>query len=64
MAVGAPMRTGAILIALLVLPLLGVQGATLGVAALLAGFTSETATLWWLILGKKQLRVWRTRPAV
>ncbi len=64
MAVGAPMRTGAILIALLVLPLLGVQGATLGVAALLAGFTSETVTLWWLILGKKQLRVWRTRPAV
>lgn len=64
MAVGAPMRTGAILVALLTLPLVGVQGAALGVAALLAGFTSETATLWWLILGKKQLRVWRTRPAV
>ena len=64
MAVGAPMRTGAILVALLALPQFGVQGATLGVAALLAGFTSETVTLWWLILGKKQLRVWRTRPAV
>ena len=64
MAVGAPMRTGAILVALLALPLFGVQGATLGVAALLAGFTSETVTLWWLILGKQQLRVWRTRPAV
>ncbi len=64
MAVGAPMRTGAILVALLTLPLVGVQGAALGVAALLAGFTSETATLWWLILGKKKLRVWRTRPAV
>ena len=64
MAVGAPMRTGAILVALLSLPLFGLQGAVLGVAALLAGFTSETVTLWWLILGKKQLRVWRTRPAV
>ena len=64
MAVGAPMRTGAILVALLALPLSGLQGAALGVAALLAGFTSETLTLWWLILGKKQLRVWRTRPAV
>ncbi len=64
MAVGAPMRTGAILVALLSLPLFGVQGAVLGVAALLAGFTSETVTLWWLILGRRQLRVWRTRPAV
>ena len=64
MAVGAPMRTGAILVALLALPLSGLQGASLGVAALLAGFTSETVTLWWLILGRKQLRVWRTRPAV
>ena len=64
MAVGAPMRTGAILVALLSLPLFGVQGAVLGVAALLAGFTSETVTLWWLILGKRQLRVWRTRLAV
>ena len=64
MAVGAPMRTGAILVALLSLPLFGLQSAELGVAALLAGFTSETVTLWWLILGKKQLRVWRARPAV
>ncbi|MXY94539.1 MAG: hypothetical protein F4047_00265 [Caldilineaceae bacterium SB0670_bin_27] len=64
MAVGAPMRTGAILVALLALPLAGLQGAALGVAALLAGFTSETLTLWWLILGRKQLRVWRTRLAV
>ena len=64
MAVGAPMRTGAILVALLILPLFGVQGATLGVAALLSGFTSETVTIWWLILGREQLRTWRTRPAV
>lgn len=64
MAFAAPMRTGAILVGLLILPLFGVQGATLGVASLLAGFTSETVTVWWLIQGKKQVRVWRTRPAV
>ena len=64
MAVGAPMRTGAILVALLILPLFGVLGASRGVAALLAGFTAETVTIWWLILGKEQLRIWRTRPAV
>ncbi len=64
MAVGAPMRTGAILAALLLLPLFGVQGAALGVASLLAGFISETVTVWWLILGKKQFRLWRARPAV
>ena len=64
MAVGAPMRFGAIFVALLILPLLGMQGASRGVAALLAGFTAETVTIWWLILGKEQLRIWRTRPAV
>ena len=64
MAIGAPMRTGAILVALLILPLFGVLGASRGVAALLAGFTAETVTIWWLILGKEQLRIWRTRPAV
>ncbi len=64
MAVAAPMRSGAIFVALLILPLLGMQGASRGVAALLAGFTAETVTIWWLILGKEQLRIWRTRPAV
>ena len=64
MAVTAPMRTGAILAALLLLPLFGVQGAVRGVAALLAGFTAETVTIWWLLLGKEHLRLWRTRLAV
>ena len=64
MAVTAPMRVGAIFVALLILPLFGVQGAARGVAALLAGFSAETVTIWWLILGKEQLRIWRTRLAV
>ena len=64
MAVTAPMRVGAIFVALLILPLFGVQGAARGVAALLAGFSAETVTIWWLLLGKEQLRIWRTRLAV
>ncbi len=64
MAVTAPMRSGAILAALLILPLFGIQGAARGVAALLAGFSAETVTIWWLLLGKEQVRLWRTRLAV
>jgi len=47
MAPSGPARLAAILLALLVLPLFGLHGATLGVAALLAGFTGETAMVWW-----------------
>lgn len=64
MAVTAPMRVGAILAALLMLPFFGVEGAARGVAALLAGFTAETVTIWWLLLGKKQFRAWRRRQTV
>ena len=63
MAVTAPMRSGAVLAALLILPLFGIQGAARGVAALLAGFSAETVTIWWLLQGKEQLRLWRTRLA-
>ena len=64
MAVTAPMRVGAILAALLILPLFGVQGAARGVAALLAGFSAETVTIWWLLLGIEQLRIRRARMAM
>lgn len=47
MAPSGPMRLAAILLALVLLPLAGLHGATLGVAALLAGFTGETLTVWW-----------------
>lgn len=47
MAPSGPMRLISILLALVLLPLTGLHGATLGVAALLAGFTGETATVWW-----------------
>ena len=64
MAVTAPMRSGAILAALLILPLFGIQGASRGVAALLAGFSAETVTIWFLLLGKEQVRLLRTRLAI
>lgn len=47
LAPSGPLRLTAILTALVLLSLAGVNGATLGVAALLAGFTAETATVWW-----------------
>ncbi len=47
MAPSGPVRLASILLALVLLPLTGLHGATLGVAALLAGFTGETATVWW-----------------
>jgi hypothetical protein len=53
MAPSAPSRIVAILAALTLLPLLGVHGATRGVAALLAGFSFETAVVWWGIQGKQ-----------
>ena len=63
MAVTAPMRVGAILVALLLLPLVGVHGAARGVGALLAGFAAETVTIGWMLLGREQLRVMRRRQA-
>ena len=55
MAPSAPSRIGAILLALLILPLLGLRGATLGVTALYCGFVVETIAVWWGVTGK-QLR--------
>lgn len=51
MAPSAPSRVSAILLALVALPALGIQGATLGVAALLAGFCAETLAVWWGVRG-------------
>lgn len=53
MAPSGPVRLLAILLALLLLPLAGLHGATLGVAALLAGFTGETVTVWWGMRGSR-----------
>jgi hypothetical protein len=47
MAPSAPSRILAISVALVLLPLVGVQGATRGVVALLCGFVVETLVLWW-----------------
>lgn len=53
MAPSAPARILAILTALVALPRLGVYGATLGVAALTAGFAAETAAVWWGVQGRE-----------
>jgi len=47
MAPSGPLRLTAILLALVLLSWAGLHGATLGVASLLAGFSAETATVWW-----------------
>ena len=52
MAPSAPSRIGAILMMLTLLPLLGVHGATLGVAALFSGFVGETLVVWWGVRGR------------
>ncbi|RME60960.1 MAG: hypothetical protein D6790_08555 [Caldilineae bacterium] len=51
MAPSAPSRIGAILLALLLLPLFGVHGAARGIAALFAGFAVETLVVWWGVRG-------------
>jgi len=56
MAPSAPSRIGAILAALIILPLFGVEGATLGVAALYNGFLIETLVVWWGIRGRHYYR--------
>jgi progressive ankylosis protein len=55
MAPSAPARIIAILSALIILPQLGVTGATLGIAALTAGFAVETVTVWWGVQGRQTL---------
>lgn len=52
MAPSAPARIVAILATMLVLPLVGVHGATLGVAALFAGFLVEATAVWWGVRGR------------
>ena len=52
LAPSAPARIIAILVTLLVLPRLGVTGATLGIAALTMGFVAETVSVWWGVAGR------------
>jgi hypothetical protein len=57
MAPSGPTRIVAILIALVVMPLFGVQGATLGVAALFTGFMFEALMVWWGVRGRQKFRL-------
>jgi hypothetical protein len=56
LAPSAPARLAAIVVTLIILPWLGVDGATLGVAALLAGFGVEALAVWWGVRGHEWLR--------
>ena len=53
MAASAPARILAILVALILLPRFGIYGATLGIAALTAGFIAETVAVWWGVQGRQ-----------
>ncbi len=57
-APSAPARLAAILTTLVVLPWLGITGATQGVAALLSGFSGEALVVWWGVRGGQW---WRRR---
>ena len=59
MAPSAPARILVILAALIVLPRMGVTGATLGIAALSAGFTAETVAVWWGVEGRSAFQAHR-----
>ncbi|MCB0116952.1 MAG: hypothetical protein KDD84_22790, partial [Caldilineaceae bacterium] len=52
LAPSAPARVLAILLLLIGLPVAGIHGATLGVAALFGGFFAETVAVWWGVRGK------------
>ncbi len=55
LAPSAPARFVAIVGTLVGLPWIGVTGATLGVAALLAGFSAEAVVVWWGVRGRAWL---------
>jgi hypothetical protein len=56
LAPSAPARLAAIVATLIILPWFGVDGATMGVAALLAGFAIEALVVWWGVRGYNSLR--------
>ena len=58
LAPSGPARIGIILAMLTVLPVAGVHGATLGIAALLSGFTLEVTVVW---LGVRGWPMWKRR---
>lgn len=62
LAPSGPTRLLAILAGLVLLPLVGIEGATLGIAALLLGFIIETLTVWWALYGRGPALVPKTEP--
>ncbi len=64
MAPSAPARLLAIVATLIILPWLGITGATMGIAALLAGFAVEAIVVWWGVRGRDWLRTRAESAAV
>ncbi|MEM7028871.1 MAG: hypothetical protein AAF629_04715 [Chloroflexota bacterium] len=56
LALAAPPRLTMVWLTLILLPFVGVSGATLGIAALFAGFVIEALTLWWGVRGYQWFR--------
>jgi hypothetical protein len=61
LAPSAPARLAAIVLTLILLRWFGVDGATMGVAALLAGFGVEALVVWWGVRGYGWLRLQRMK---
>ncbi len=55
LAFSAPLRIGAIWLTLVMGPSLAITGATLGVAALFAGFFVEAVAIWGTVIGWRLL---------
>lgn len=62
LAPSGPMRILAILLGLILLPYAGIEGATLGIAALFMGFIVETLTVWWALYGRGAVSVPKAEP--
>jgi hypothetical protein len=61
LAPSAPARLAAIVLTLILLRWLGVDGATMGVGALVAGFAIEALVVWWGVRGYDWLRLNRLK---
>ncbi len=62
LAPSAPARLAAVWLSLLVLPFLGITGATMGIAALFSGFAMEAVTVWWGLRGYRYVLGLKAQP--
>ncbi|MEM7113711.1 MAG: hypothetical protein AAF614_14840 [Chloroflexota bacterium] len=62
MTPSAPARLAMTFFFLLLLPLVGINGATRAIVALLSGFFAETAVVWWGLQRQKKQRAFEIEP--